>query len=329
MSPQCVAQVLRHLPQFDDPRLLVGPSSLDDAGVILYDESTALVQTVDLFSPNVDDPHVFGRIVAANCLSDAYAMGARPLTVLNIVCWPQPLDVAILGRMLQGGAEVIRESGAVLMGGHSMFDSEVKYGLAVTALAHPGRLMTNAAAKPGDVLILTKPLGTGLIGAAIKNGVAPADVIERGIAVMTRLNRHAAETFQNARVAACTDVTGFGLLGHAAEMAGSSKVTLRISASAVPLIDGTLELAEQDQFPAGSATNHEYAQGWTRVADGIPELTVRILTDAQTSGGLLAAVPAEEAPGILQTLHQGGDTTAAVIGEAIPRESGIHIRVAV
>ena len=327
MSPQCVAQLLRHLPKSDDPRLIVGPSSLDDAGVLRFDDDTAIVQTVDLFSPNVDDPFDFGRIVAANCLSDAYAMGARPLTVMNIVCFPASLDMSILGEIIKGGSEIIRESGAVLMGGHSMFDTEVKYGLAVTALARPEDVLTNAAARPGDLLVLTKPIGTGLIGGAVKNENAPPELVARAVPIMTRLNRYAAEAMQAVGVRACTDVTGFGLLGHACEVARSSNATLRIRAGSVPLIDGIMELAKTESFLAGLVNNREYAREWTRIDDGVGPVMFEILTDAQTSGGLLAAVAPEKADELLERLADAGDEASAVIGEVIERDD-CHIELA-
>jgi selenide,water dikinase len=327
MSPQRVAQLLRHLPKFDDPRLLVGPSSLDDAGVYQLDDDLALVQTVDMLTPIVDDPYDYGRIVAANCLSDAYAMGARPLTVLNIVCFPAKLDIAILTEILRGGCDIIRECGALLIGGHSMYDEEIKYGLAVTALARPQDVLVNAAARPSDLLVLTKPLGTGLIGTAIKAQQASRAIIREATAVMTRLNKHAAHVMQTVGVHALTDITGFGLLGHAAEIAQSSHATLRIRAGSVPLIQGTIELAQMDLLPAGSVANREYALTWTKRDKRIDALLFDVLVDAQTSGGLLASVDPAKADALVRKLRAAGDKASAVIGEVIPRKRRCKIEL--
>jgi selenide,water dikinase len=282
------------------PDLLVGQSSFDDAGVFRLREDLALIQTVDFFTPIVDDPRIFGRIAAANSLSDVYAMGGVPLTAMNIVCFPRkslPLDV--LREVLLGGLEMLRQADALLVGGHSVEDSELKYGLSVTGTVHPDQVVTNAGACPGDRLILTKPLGTGVLATAIKGGMAPAEAEAEAVAWMTRLNRDAAEAMQEVGVNACTDITGFGLLGHALEMARASGVTFQLQASRVPVIPGAKDLAAMGLIPAGSFANREFCRCAVTVEEGVDPLLVDLLADAQTSGGLLIAVADSRA----QTLH--------------------------
>jgi selenide,water dikinase len=283
--------VLAELPMVDHPDLLVGRGHADDAGVIRVTDDLALIQTVDFFTPIVDDPRTFGRIAAANSLSDVYAMGGKPLTAMNTVCFPRrslPLDV--LRDVLLGGLDVIREADTLLVGGHTIEDPELKYGLSVTGTVHPSRVVTNAGAAVGDRLILTKPLGTGVLATAIKGGMAPPEAEAEGVRWMTTLNREAAEAMQEVGVHACTDITGFGLLGHALEMANASGVRLELHASCVCLIPGVRDLASMGMIPAGSFANREFSERAVTVGDGVDPLLVDLLADAQTSGGLLIAV---------------------------------------
>jgi selenide,water dikinase len=285
--------VLAELPLVDHPDLLVGRGDADDAGVIRVREDLALIQTVDFFTPIVDDPRTFGRIAAANSLSDVYAMGGVPLTAMNIVCFPRkslPLDV--LRDVLLGGQEVVQEAGAMVVGGHSVEDPELKYGLSVTGTVHPDRVVTNAGARPGDRLILTKPLGTGVLATAIKGGMAAPETAAEGVRWMTTLNRDAAAAMQEVGVQACTDVTGFGLLGHALELASASGVTVELVASRVPLIPGVRDLASMGLIPGGSFANRKFCERAVQVEEGVDALVVDLLADAQTSGGLLISVAA-------------------------------------
>ncbi len=285
----------------------MGRGTADDAGVLRVRDDLALIQTVDFFTPIVDDPRTFGRIAATNALSDVYAMGGTPRTAMNIVCFPRktlPLDV--LREVLIGGHEVVVEAGALLVGGHSVEDPELKYGLSVTGLIHPDRVVTNAGARPGDRLVLTKPLGTGVISTAVKGGLAPPQVEAEATRWMATLNRDAAEAMQAVGVHACTDVTGFGLLGHALELADASGVQVELSAARVPLIPGVAELAAMGLIPGGSHRNRKYCERAVTVDDGVDPLIVDLLADAQTSGGLLIAVPAERAAALHDALEHRG-----------------------
>jgi selenide,water dikinase len=288
--------VLADLPEITHPDLLVGLGSADDAGVIRVREDLALIQTVDFFTPIVDDPETFGRIAATNSLSDVYAMGGTPLTAMNIVCFPRKkLDLDVLRDVLLGGQRVVADAGALLVGGHSVDDQELKYGLSVTGTVHPDRVVTNAGARPGDRLILTKPLGTGVLATAIKGGLAPPDVEAEAVGWMTTLNRAAAEAMQEVGVNACTDITGFGLLGHTLELATASSVAIELITSCVPLISGTRDLALAGMIPAGSFANRKYCERSVTVNEDVDPLLVDLLADAQTSGGLLISVPGDRA----------------------------------
>lgn len=278
------------MPVASHPDLLLGPEHFSDAGVYRLSDEIAIVQTTDFFPPLVDDPFTFGQIAAANSLSDCYALGAKPTTCLNIVGFPdKDLPIEILGEILAGGANKVTESGAVIVGGHSVRDSEIKYGLAVTGVVHPKKFFTNAGAKPGDVLILTKPIGSGIMASAAKNDKISQEVFAEAIEVMTKLNADAAEVARKLGAHAVTDVTGFGLIGHAYQMAEASGVTLEIEASKVPLIGPTLELARQGNVTrAWKSTLESIGDGFC--AEGVDEVLVQVLADAQTSGGLLVAV---------------------------------------
>ena len=308
-----LAQVVRNLPRSADPNLLVGADHFDDAGVYKLDASTALVLTVDFFPPLVDDPYQFGRIAAANSLSDIYAMGARPLAVLNIVGFPdKQLPVEVLGEILRGGAERVAAAGAVVAGGHTVRDSEIKFGLSVTGLVHPDRILTNGGAKVGDVLVLTKPIGSGVLTTAAKKGLISESDLAEAIDVMTDLNKGACEAALEVGVHAATDITGFGLIGHTHEMAEASGVTIEIDAKSVPLMGRTLELARGGTVTRAAASNLEYV-GDRFAAKGVDETLVKVLADAQTSGGLLLAVAADHADALVRALKSRHTRAAAVI----------------
>jgi selenide,water dikinase len=307
-----------------DSNLLVGRETSDDAGVYRLTEDIALVQTLDFFTPIVNDPYDFGRVAAANALSDVYAMGGRPLTAMNIVCFPiGKIDKTILKEILRGGLEKIHEAGAVLVGGHSVDDLELKYGLSVTGVVSPNKVWTNAGAKPGDALIVTKPLGTGILATAMKAGLLPAQGERRVIEVMATLNRKAAEIMAGYTVHACTDITGFGLLGHALEMAQGSKVTIAIEVKQLPVLPEVIDLAGMGLIPAGSYANRNFCARSVREAGAVDSLYLDIIADAQTSGGLLLAVPAAEAPNAVADLQASGVGEAGVIGEVLDRSHGI------
>lgn len=285
-------------------------------------EETALVQTLDFFTPIVDDPYEFGQIAAANSLSDVYAMGGRPITVMNIVAFPiNTIDPDILAKILAGASDKVSESGAVLVGGHSIDDPEPKFGLSVTGTVHPSKIRANAGAKPGDKLILTKPIGVGIQTTAIKRDLLDEEAIARVSKVMATLNKYAAEVMEDFDVRACTDITGFGLLGHALEMAEGSKYTFQIHADSVPVLPGTKELAEQNVIPGGTKKNHKWIADRVEYAEHISELDQFILCDAVTSGGLLIAVAGDEADDLHALLLSAG-VEAAVIGEVVDDQSG-------
>jgi selenide, water dikinase len=297
---------------------MVGRETSDDAGVYRLTDDLALIQTLDFFTPVVNDPYEFGRIAAANALSDVYAMGGRPLTAMNIVCFPlQQLDKEILKEILRGGLEKIHEAGATLVGGHSVDDLELKYGLSVTGVVHPDRVLTNAGAQPGDAIILTKPIGTGVLVTAIKGALLTDSAARHATAVMATLNRTAAETMALYPVHACTDITGFGLLGHTLEVAVASNVTIEISVDCVPLLPEVLELAAMGLLPAGTYSNRNYCSNHISIAATNDPLRLDLLADAQTSGGLLIFLPRAVAPSLLADLHDQGVTEAAIIGRVI------------
>ncbi len=303
-----------------DPNVLVDAHTFDDAGVYRIAPDLALIQTVDFFTPVVDDPWDFGQIAAANALSDVYAMGGTPRTALALVCWPPSgLDPAILGRILAGGAEKCREAGCAIVGGHSIQDEELKYGLAVTGSAHPDRIWTNAGAKPGDALVLTKALGTGILTTALKNGAVTAGEIEPAVESMKRLSAGAADLAREADVRCATDVTGFGLLGHATHMADASGVTLAFEAASLPLFPVVLDLGLAGHVPGGGRSNRSYFEPQARIADSVSEGLRLAAFDPQTSGGLLLAVPAAGADDLVRRLQAAGWKAAARVGVVEPR----------
>ena len=318
VSSADLATVLRDFPAQDDPDVIVGFATSDDAGVYRLNDELALVQTVDFFTPIVDDPYDFGRIAAANAISDVYAMGGTPRTALNITTFPiEELGHATLGRILAGGAAVAREAGVAILGGHTVKDDEPKYGMAVTGTVHPKHAITNAGARAGDVLVLTKPLGTGILANALKKGSIDEEQIAPAVRWMTTLNRAASLAMIAARVHAATDITGFGLLGHAFELARASGVRLRIVASKVPVYELARELIAVGIAPGGSRSNAREHEAFTTFDAEVPADLRLLLSDAQTSGGLLIAVPPGRLAGLLAGLREP-DALAAVIGRVEP-----------
>ena len=308
--------MLRMLPPITDPNVIVGPQTCDDAAVYRLTDELALVLTVDFFTPIVDDPVSFGAIAAANALSDVYAMGGRPIAMLSIVGFPRDrLPMATLGEILRGGAEKAREAGVSVVGGHSIDDAEPKIGYAVTGLVHPERFWRNVGARPGDVLVLTKPLGTGIIATAIKQARAPGESVDAAVRAMTTLNRAAAEAAATVTVHAATDVTGFGLLGHLREMTAGSGVRARLRAGQIPLLPGVVHLAEAGLVPGGTRRNLKAVAGVVRWDPALDEARRAVIGDAQTSGGLLVATP--DGPALLRALAQAGVEGAAAIGEIV------------
>lgn len=318
---------MRHLPKSTpNPSLLVGLDTSDDAGVFQLTEDLALVQTVDYFTPIVDDPYMFGQIAAANALSDIYAMGGKPITALNIVGFPiNKLDKQILTEILRGAGDKLEEAGATLVGGHSIDDTEPKFGMAVTGLIHPKRILTNSTACPGDLLILTKPIGIGILTTAIKRDKLDEESIKQVVQVMATLNKTAAEVGEGYEVHAATDVTGFGLLGHASEMARGSKVGLEIEFSKVPILPRTREMALEKTIPGGTKSNHRWLKDKVEYDAEIDEIDQYILCDAVTSGGLLYSVAPGDAEEMVLDLQARG-VQGVIIGRVVADHPGI-IRV--
>jgi selenide,water dikinase len=302
-----------------DPNLIVGLDRPDDAGVYKITDDLALIQTVDFFTPIVDDPYWFGQIAVANALSDIYAMAGIPKTAMNLVAFPiNEMDISVLRRILQGGTDKMREADVVLVGGHSVEDKELKYGLAVTGFIHPQRILTKRTLLTGDRLILTKPLGTGIINTAIKAGLASQETINAVIRLMAALNRGAADTMKDYPVRACTDITGFGLLGHLAEMVEASEVGLSLMSENIPIVPEALKFAEMGLIPAGAYKNRDYRAHMVDFAPSVDSLIRDILFDPQTSGGLLMCMPAAHAHHLLNQLRGRGVREPAIIGEVIP-----------
>ncbi len=300
----------------------MGRETSDDAGVIRIKEDLALIQTVDFFTPIVNDPRDFGRIAAVNALSDVYAMGGRPLTAMNLVCFPEKeIPMEVLKEILLGGLEIIHESGALLVGGHSIDDPEIKYGLSITGTIDPKEVVTNAGAQVGDHLILTKPLGTGILATAVKGRMLSHEVEQEAIKWMATLNRDAASAMQAIGVHACTDITGFGLLGHALKMAVSSGVDIQFWASRVPILPSVLDMANMGMIPAGSFANRKYCQDSVIIDRGVDAVLVDCMADAQTSGGLLIAVPEERTTALHNELEHRG-VFHSEIGQVINTSQG-------
>jgi selenide, water dikinase len=320
--------VLKRLPRPTDPNLLVGFETSDDAGVYRLTDEIALVQTVDILTPIADDPRTFGQIAAANSLSDVYAMGGRPISALSVVGFPDSREPEILEEILRGGLEKMAEAGCTIVGGHSIRDEELKFGYAVTGVINPSKIWRNVGARAGDALILTKALGTGVISTALKQGKAKAAWVEAAEALMARLNREAAEALREvddanagARlVRAVTDITGFGLLGHAREMAAGSGVSMRIEHERIAYLPGAVEAARGKFFSGGLKGNREFLEGCIGFGAGVTEEFRALLVDPQTSGGLLAAVAPEAAGAAMAALGQHG-VAATIVGEAIAKRS--------
>jgi selenide, water dikinase len=308
---------LHSLPKTYYPEVIVGTETSDDAGVFRLRPDLAIVNTVDFFTPIVDDPYTFGLIAAANSLSDVYAMGGEPKTALNIVCFPKgKMDLSVLGEVLKGGADKAREAGVAIVGGHSIIDPEIKYGMAVTGVIHPDKILRNVGVQEGDALVLTKPLGTGVITTALKKGKASKASVQEAVSVMAELNQTASTIMRGYPVHACSDVTGFGLLGHALEMASGSSVTLILESARLPLLRRARHLAEKGYLTGGCKRNREYLQDKITVDKSIREGLVEMAFDPQTSGGLLIAVPQKAAAKLVGELESAGIKHAAAIGYA-------------
>ena len=314
-------KVLGSLPLERHPNLLVGTETADDAGVYQISDQTALVQTVDFITPIVDDPYLFGQIAAANAMSDVYAMGGKPLTAMNLMGFPRrSLDLSLLTEILRGGLEKIHEAGAVLLGGHTVDDNELKYGLSVTGTVHPRKIVTNRGAQAGDLLILTKALGTGIISTANKAETVEVEVLQGAIESMVRLNDKAAQAMMECGPHACTDITGFGLLGHASEMANGCGLSFRFFYSSIPILPGTKECASQGMIPGGAYCNQDHFGREISISAKVFEAERIILFDPQTSGGLLIALPRAKGEILLRALQEKGIAEASIVGEVVARE---------
>lgn len=320
VGPDILAQVLCHLPRTIDENLLVGLDTSDDAAVYKINDELAMIQTLDFFTPVVDDPYTFGQIAAANSLSDVYAMGGEPKLAMNIVCFPNCLEPNVLTEILKGGYDKVKEAGAIVVGGHTVEDDEPKYGLSVTGFVHPEKILTNSNAKPGDVLVLTKPLGLGIINTAIKGDLADKESYDEAIMVMSTLNKYGKEAIdQVGGVNSLTDITGFGLLGHALEMAMGSNVSIKIYHKNIPVITNALEYASMGLVPAGAYGNREYVGNNVLIDENVPKNIEDILFDPQTSGGLLISVKRDKAELLLEKLSSL-TTKYAVVGEVIEKQ---------
>ncbi len=312
------------MPVISDPNVIRGVSSWDDAGVYRLTDELAIIQTIDFFTPIVDDPYAFGQIAVANALSDVYAMGGKPLNAMNIVCFPtRSLDISVLRDILRGGMDKMLEAGVALVGGHSIDDAELKYGLSVTGTVHPRRLVTNGGARAGDRLILTKPLGTGIISTAVKAGIAGEEVVARITRSMATLNKKASELMLEAGAHAATDITGFGFIGHTVQLAQNSQLGINIHSALLPFFPEARGFAEQGLCPAGLYRNRDFYSSQVQIAGGVAEPIADILFDPQTSGGLLICLEAGKAELLLERLHQNGVAEAAIIGEVVSEPGGV------
>lgn len=319
IGPDILAQVLCQLPKTYDENLLVGLETSDDAAVYKINDELAMIQTLDFFTPVVDDPYTYGQIAATNSLSDVYAMGGDPKLAMNIVCFPDCLDPQILVEILKGGYDKVKEAGAITVGGHSVEDDEPKYGLSVTGFVHPDKVLTNSNAKAGDIIIITKPLGLGIINTAIKGQIVDKEAYDEAVDVMCTLNKYAKEAIDRAGgVNSLTDITGFGLLGHALEMATASSVTIKINYRDIPIVSHALEYARMGLVPAGAYTNRNYIGDQAYINEEVPVEIEDILFDPQTSGGLLISIPKDKAKLLLEEL-KSTPTKFAVIGEVLEK----------
>ncbi|MFH0778061.1 MAG: selenide, water dikinase SelD [Candidatus Eisenbacteria bacterium] len=328
MGPGDLEKVLSGLPRsIRNKRVLVGLETLDDAGVYLIKKDLALVHTVDFFTPIVDDAYSFGAICAANALSDVYAMGARPVTALSVVCFPSDeMSLCVLQDMLRGGIDKLREAGVELLGGHSVRDKEVKFGFAVTGTVRPSRMVLKSGVRPGDVLVLTKPLGIGVLSTALKRGLLAAAQERLMVRQMAALNANAAAAMLRVGARACTDITGFGLLGHSYEMAHASNCTITIDSASVPLLKGVLGFIRQGVYPGGLLAVRKFVEGKVKVDGRVPDDLVLSLCDPQTSGGLLISLPSRRAKRLLNEMGRSGAGKAVIVGEAV-RKGEFPIRI--
>ena len=323
MGPEDLDQILKGLPIPRDPRVLVGLETSDDAGVYQLNDEIALVQTVDFFTPIVDDPFTFGQIAVANALSDVYAMGGTPLTGMNLVAFPiKTLPPSVLRNILLGGLSKMKEAGVALVGGHSIDDPEIKYGLAVTGTVHPQKILTNAKAKAGDKLVLTKRLGTGIISTALKAGMASEEAIRKSVESMAALNRTASEWMRKFGAHACTDITGFSFIGHALEMAAASQVGMVIQSNAVPIFSEAMAYAKMGLIPGGASSNRDFFSCRAEVHSGVPPLLVDLFYDPQTSGGLLISLPSGEADALVAALKKEENIDSWIVGEVVKEPPG-------
>ena len=314
-----------HFPSDAHPQILVGLAEPDDAAVCRIDDNRAIISTADFFPPVVDAPYDFGAIAAANALSDVYAMGGRPLMAINLVAWPDDLDKAILAEILRGGAEKVKEAGAVIAGGHSISDAEPKYGLSVTGEVNPGEIIQKSGARPGDQLILSKALGAGVITTALKRGIATPEQVDIAVQSMSRLSQGAAELAQTHQVSAMTDITGFGLIGHGLEMARLGGVDFELEYGRIQWLPGAEDFARQGVFPGGMDRNLEYFSQWVDHSSPLPEFMRGLLYDPQTSGGLLMAVASERASDLLSALKSAGEA-AYILGRVVAGSGRIRVR---
>ena len=312
--------MLSQLPKFTSDKLLVGLELSDDAAVYQLNDTQAIIQTLDFFTPIVDDPYMFGQIAAANALSDIYAMGGQPLIALNIVGFPKSLDPSILTEILKGGADKVKEANALLVGGHSVEDNEPKYGLSVTGLVHPKCVWTNSNANIGDVLVLTKPIGSGILNTALKADLLDEDDIQKLMNVMATLNKAAAETLIDFKRSAVTDVTGFGLIGHVLEMAQNSQVSIQLNHQWIPVMDKALENAEMGIIPGGTYKNKNFYSKSVKILTGVKEVYEDILYDPQTSGGLIIAMPEKDAHEYIKKLKTMYQWPVSIVGEIIGKQ---------
>lgn len=325
IGPEDLAKALSNLPKIESDKLIVGLDTADDAAVYKLNEEMALIQTLDFFTPVVDDPYLFGQIAATNSLSDIYAMGGKPTVAMNIVCFPSCKDMGILGEILKGGFDKVKEAGALLVGGHTVDDKEPKYGLSVSGLVHPDKVLSNAGAKDGDVLVITKPVGTGIVNTAIKADIADKSVEDEAIKIMTHLNKYAAVAFDEIDVNSVTDITGFGLLGHALEMAKASDVCIEINSEEVPIINSAIDFAKMGIIPEGMYKNMSYISDDVE-SENIEQHIMDILYDPQTSGGLLVSVEKEKADELINKMMENGSIEAKIIGSVVKKQ-GKYIKV--
>lgn len=326
MGPEALAQVLRHIPKSYDPNLLIGTETSDDAAVYKIDDDKAIILTMDFFTPVVDDPYTFGQIAAANSLSDVYAMGGKPVTAMNIACFPSCLSPDILAEIIRGGADKVAEAGAIVIGGHTVEDDVPKFGLSVMGMVHPSKVTANSGAREGDMLVLTKPLGVGILNTAIKADLLNDELYQKVVFSMSYLNKDACEAMMETGVKCCTDITGFGLLGHAYEMAEGSGATLELWSDCIPVIAESIEYAKMGIIPGGAYNNAKYLEGKISFSSSVEQHYVDIMFDPQTSGGLLISVPSEKLEELIERLKERLKCDFAVIGK-VKKKSQYAIEV--